>query len=59
MRGRMPTGIEGLATRRPPPGSIEGRDYMLSRTSPLGFGVREKPSEAPAMSLRGRRDQPR
>jgi hypothetical protein len=56
MRGCMPTGIEGLATRRPPPRSIEGRDYMLPRTRSVGYGVREEPSEASTMSLRGRRD---
>ena len=56
MRGCMPTGIEGLATRRPASCGIEGRDYMLPRTSSVGFGVREEPSEAPTMSLRGRRD---
>ena len=53
MRGCMRTGIEGLTTRRPPSGGIEGRDYMLPRASPLGFGVREEPSEASTMSLLG------
>ena len=59
MRSCMPTGIEGLATRRTTAGGIEGRDYMLPRTSSLGSGVREEPSEASTMSLLGRRDQPR
>jgi len=55
MRGCIPTGIEGLATRGPPPRGIEGRDYMLPRTSSLRSRVREEPSEAPAISLCGRR----
>jgi len=59
MRRRICTGIECLTTRRSPPRGIEGRDYMLPRTSSVRFGVREEPSEAPTLSLRGRRDQPR
>jgi hypothetical protein len=59
MRGRIPAGIECLTTRRPPPRGIEGRDYMLPRTNSVRSGVREEPSEAPTVSLRGRRDQPR
>ena len=59
MRSRIPVRIECLTTRRPPPRGIEGRDYMLPRTSSVRFGVREEPSEAPTLSLRGRRDQPR
>ena len=53
MRGCIPTGIEGLATRRPPPRGIKGRDYMLPRTRSLGSRVREEPSETPAISLCG------
>jgi hypothetical protein len=56
VRSCVPTGIEGLATRRPPPRGIEGRDYMLPRASSARFGMREEPGEAPAMGLRGRRD---
>jgi len=56
MRSRIPAGFECLTTRRPPPCGIERRDYMLPRTNSVRSGVREEPSEAPTVSLRGRRD---
>ena len=46
MRRCIPAGIEGLATRSSTPGGIEGSDYMLSRTSAMGSGVREEPRDA-------------
>ena len=59
MCGRIPAGIQRLTTRRPSPRGVEGRDYVLPRTTSLRFGVREEPSEAPTVSLHRRRDQPR
>jgi hypothetical protein len=56
MRGRVPAAVESLATRGAPARNIVSRNHTLSRAIFVRFGMREKPGEAAAVSLRGRCD---
>jgi hypothetical protein len=59
MRGGQAACIEALATRRPAPRRIVGRNDLLSRTGSVRPGVREEPGKTAALGRRGRRDQRR